>query len=150
VPVDFRLCLLMLLIFSNIFIAIIYYCLLFSFLFAYVYFLGGGKVARSVDISIRAPWITTNEEHIMACTNTNCTGMQDFSRARCPQMEGHWKKKMFFILLVMFYYYDLLVPTDRRHSSLADQSHGVFLVSAYCFSFLSTYVFYIVGYVFLL
>jgi hypothetical protein len=25
--------------------------------------------------------------------NANCSGMQDSSWARCPQMEGHWKKK---------------------------------------------------------
>jgi hypothetical protein len=24
----------------------------------------------SIDISIRAPWITLNEQHIMACTST--------------------------------------------------------------------------------
>jgi hypothetical protein len=48
----------------------------------------------SVDISTRAPCIALNEQHVMACTSTkNCTGMQDSSWARCPQMEGHWKKK---------------------------------------------------------
>jgi hypothetical protein len=29
----------------------------------------------------------------------NCTGMQDSSWARCPQMEGYWKKMIFSILL---------------------------------------------------
>jgi hypothetical protein len=49
------------------------------------------KLLASVDISTRAPRITLNEQHIMACTSTklmNCTGMQDSSWARCPQREG--------------------------------------------------------------
>jgi hypothetical protein len=60
---------------------------------------GGGvvKLLESVDISTCAPWIMLNEQHITACTSTNLmdsTGMQDSSWARCPQMEGHWKKKI--------------------------------------------------------
>jgi hypothetical protein len=33
------------------------------------------------------PWITLNEQHIMACTSTKCTGMQDSSWASCPQIK---------------------------------------------------------------
>jgi hypothetical protein len=48
----------------------------------------------SIDISVCAPWIMLNEQHIMTCTSTkNYTGMQDSSLARCPQMESHSKKK---------------------------------------------------------
>jgi hypothetical protein len=40
----------------------------------------GVKLLMSIDISTRAPWITLNDQHIMACTSTkNCTGMQDSS-----------------------------------------------------------------------
>jgi hypothetical protein len=62
----------------------------------YYYYWWGVKLLASVDISTHAPCITLNEQHIMACTSTklmNCTGMQDSSWARCPQMEGQWKKK---------------------------------------------------------
>jgi hypothetical protein len=31
--------------------------------------------------------------------NVNCTGMQDSSWARCPQMEGHWKRKKISIYI---------------------------------------------------
>jgi hypothetical protein len=64
----------------------------------------GGKVARVRRYLCTCPWITLNEQPIMACTSTivqhkqlvtlqNCSGMQDSLWARCPQMEGHWKKK---------------------------------------------------------
>jgi hypothetical protein len=59
------------------------------------------KLLASVDISTSAPWIMLNEQHIMSCTSTklmNCTGMQDSSWTRCPQMEGHWKKMMMIML----------------------------------------------------
>jgi hypothetical protein len=69
---------------------------------------GGVKLLASVDISSRAPWNTLNEQHIMACTSTklmNCTGMQISSRARCPQMEGHWKKNkcLYGVMCIVFY-----------------------------------------------
>jgi hypothetical protein len=62
----------------------------------------GVKLLASVDISTHAPWITLNEQHITACTSTklmNCTGMQDSSWARWPQMEGHWKKRKKMIVM---------------------------------------------------
>jgi hypothetical protein len=42
------------------------------------------KLLASIDISTRAPWITLNEQHNMACTSTklNCTGMQATGRGR--------------------------------------------------------------------
>jgi hypothetical protein len=52
----------------------------------------GVKLLASVDISTRDPWITLNEQHIMACTSTklmNCTGMQDSSELDALK----WKKE---------------------------------------------------------
>jgi hypothetical protein len=50
----------------------------------------GVKLLASVDISTRdTKWATHYGLHQY---KVNCTGVQDFSWARWPQMEGHWKK----------------------------------------------------------
>jgi hypothetical protein len=38
------------------------------------FILWGVKLLASIDISTRAPWITLNEQHIMACTSTKLMG----------------------------------------------------------------------------
>jgi hypothetical protein len=55
----------------------------------------GGKVARVRRYLYTCPldyakWATHYGLHQY---NTNCTALQDSSWARCPQLEGHWKKK---------------------------------------------------------
>jgi hypothetical protein len=40
------------------------------YLYKYMFPFWGVKLLASVDISTRAPWITLNEQHIMACTST--------------------------------------------------------------------------------
>jgi hypothetical protein len=41
-----------------------------GYLRKYKYYCGGVKLLASVDISAHAPWITLNEQHVMAFTST--------------------------------------------------------------------------------